>query len=110
MAWVLRVPCRYYTLHGLRCETFAGLKRLLLLLAERTACSCAHQVICVSESLREKAIELGIVKADRIVVLAEGSCAGVDAEKFAPTAEAIKRAHQIRKTLGIHPRPPSWVL
>ena len=105
-AWMLRVPCRYYTLHGLRCETFTGLKRLLLLLAERVACSCAHRVICVSNSLREKAIELGIVNADRIVVLAQGSCAGVDAEKFAPTAESIRRAHDARTTMGIPSEAP----
>src|SRR5208282_319635 len=60
-AWACRVPCRYYTLYGLRCETTTGLKRKLLLLAERIACACAHRVICVSESLRKKAIELGIV-------------------------------------------------
>src|SRR5215468_48434 len=49
-AWVCGVPCRYYTLHGLRCETTRGLKRQVLLLAERIACRCAQRVICVSES------------------------------------------------------------
>src|SRR5208282_4024430 len=62
-AWVLRIPCRCYTLYGLRCETTRGLKRGLLLLTERIACACAHRVLCVSESLRQKAIELRIVAA-----------------------------------------------
>src|SRR5882672_11844596 len=53
-AWLNRVPCRFYTLHGLRFETTKGLKRRLLIYAERLACRFAHRVICVSQSVREK--------------------------------------------------------
>ena len=91
-AWLCRVPCRYYTLLGLRCETTTGLKREVLVMSERIACACAHRVICVSESLRQKTIELGIVDANRTVVLASGSCAGVDAKRFEPSVEVLKRA------------------
>src|SRR5208282_816394 len=105
-AWVLRIPCRCYTLYGLRCETTRGLKRGLLLLTERIACACAHRVLCVSESLRQKAIELRIVAANRTAVLADGSCAGVDPERFAPTTEALKRAGHIRRDLGIPAEAP----
>jgi glycosyltransferase involved in cell wall biosynthesis len=63
-------------------------------------------VICVSESLRRKAIYLGLVDAQRTVVLASGSCAGVDAERFAPTAEVLRRAAQLRHDLGIFPEAP----
>jgi glycosyltransferase involved in cell wall biosynthesis len=100
-AWVCRVPCRYYTLLGLRCETTTRLKRKLLLLTERIACLCAHRVICVSESLQQKAIDLGIVDASRTVVLAAGSYAGVDPKRFAATSEALGRADRIRQDLGI---------
>jgi hypothetical protein len=48
-AWLNRVPCRFYTLHGLRFETTKGLKRRLLIYAERLACRFAHRVICVSQ-------------------------------------------------------------
>jgi glycosyltransferase involved in cell wall biosynthesis len=105
-AWVCGVPCRYYTLHGLRCETTTGLKRKLLLLTERIACGCADRVICVSESLRQRAIELGIVAANRTVVLASGSCNGVDAERFAATDEALRSACRIRQELGIPAEAP----
>ena len=100
-AWLCRVPCRYYTLYGLRCETTTGLKRILLALTERIACACAHRVICVSETLRQKAMTLGVVDASRSVVLASGSCTGVDAKRFAPTAEVLRRAEEIRYSLGI---------
>jgi lipopolysaccharide/colanic/teichoic acid biosynthesis glycosyltransferase/glycosyltransferase involved in cell wall biosynthesis len=99
-AWLCGVPCRYYMLRGLRCETATGVKRKVLMAAEAVACRCAHRVICVSESLRQKAIELGLVEARRAVVLG-GGCNGVDTERFAPTEEALRRAKQIREKLKI---------
>jgi lipopolysaccharide/colanic/teichoic acid biosynthesis glycosyltransferase/glycosyltransferase involved in cell wall biosynthesis len=100
-AVLCRVPRRYYTLYGLRCETASGLKRKVLLLTERLACRCAQRVICVSETLRQKAIALGLVEADKTVVFGAGSCAGVDAERFTPTAEALQRGEAIRRRVGI---------
>ena len=105
-AWLCGVPCRYYTLLGLRCETTSGLKRRVLLLTERIACTCAHRVICVSESLRDKAIELGVVDDGRTLVFASGSCNGVDAKRFIATAEILMRAGQIREDLGIPTNAP----
>lgn len=105
-AWLCRVPCRYYTLHGLRCETTTGVKRKVLLLSERIACLCAQRVICVSKSLRQKAIDLRVVDGGRTVVLGSGSCNGVDAKRFAPTAEASRRASRIREELGIAANAP----
>ena len=105
-AWVCRVPCRFYTLHGLRCETTTGFKRLLLLLTERIACLCGHRVICISESLRQKAIDLGIVDASRTVVLAFGGYPGVDPRRFAPTAEVLRHACQLQRDLGIPREAP----
>jgi glycosyltransferase involved in cell wall biosynthesis len=105
-AWACRIPCRYYSVIGLRCETTTGFKRKLLVLTERVACLCAHRVICVSESMRQKAIDLGIVDASRTVVLASGSYAGVDPERFAPTPEVLRHADQLRRNLGIPPEAP----
>jgi len=105
-AWLCGVPCRYYTLLGLRCETTTGLKREVLIAAERIACACAHRVICVSESMRQKAIELGLVEASRTVVLASGSYNGTEPERFAPTTEALRRGGQMREKLGIPANAP----
>jgi glycosyltransferase involved in cell wall biosynthesis len=106
VARACRIPCRYYTLRGLRCETTTGLKRLLLLLTERIACLSAHRVICVSESLRQKAIDLGIVDAHRTLVLGSGSFNGVDGGRFAPTAETLRRAVELRGRLRIPAEAP----
>ena len=105
-AWLCRIPIRYYTLLGLRCETTVGLKRKLLLLTERVACLCAHRVICVSESLKQKAIDLGVVDEGRTIVLGSGGFRGVDEKRFAPTAEALRQACQLRQDLGIPQEAP----
>jgi glycosyltransferase involved in cell wall biosynthesis len=105
-AWLNRVPCRFYTLHGLRFETTRGLKRRILIYAERLACCFAHRVICVSQSVREKAIASGLTSWERTVVFGSGSCNGVDASRFAATPELMRRAAELRCQLGISARAP----
>lgn len=105
-AWLNRVPCRFYTLHGLRFETASGLKRRILIYAERLACRCADRVVCVSHSVREKAIAFGITSRERTLVLGSGSCNGVDASRFAPNPKLIQRAAALRRQLGIPERAP----
>jgi glycosyltransferase involved in cell wall biosynthesis len=105
-AWVNRVPCRFYTLRGLRFETTTGVKRRLLIFAERLACFFAHRVICVSKSVRENAIASRLTSPERTVVFGSGSSNGVDASRFAPTPELIKRAATLRSELGIFPQTP----
>jgi len=108
-AWLNRVPCRFYTLHGLRFETTKGLRRKLLIYAERLACRLAHRVVCVSQSVREKAIASGLTNQERTVVFGAGSCNGVDASRFAATPEMMRRAADLRRQLGI-PVPAPVVL
>ena len=105
-AWLNRVPCRFYTLHGLRFETTKGLKRRILIYAERLACRFAHRVICVSQSVREKAVASGLTSRERTVVLGSGSCNGVDVLRFAATPEMMRRAAELRRQLGIPVRAP----
>jgi glycosyltransferase involved in cell wall biosynthesis len=100
-AWLTRVPCRFYTLHGLRFETTTGLRRKLLIFAERLACRFAHRVVCVSHSVREKALANGLVDRERAVVFGAGSCNGVDVSRFSPTPERIRRGAELRREFGI---------
>jgi glycosyltransferase involved in cell wall biosynthesis len=105
-AWLNRVPCRFYTLHGLRFETTTGLRRKLLIIAERLACRFAHRVVCVSHSVREKAIASGLVERERALVFGAGSCNGVDVARFAPTLQRMRRAAELRRHFGIPPDAP----
>ncbi len=103
--WALRVPCRIYTLRGLRLETTTGLKRKLLAVTERISCACAHKVICNSPSLRDAIVELGIVRRQKTVVLDRGTTAGIDLEHFHPESDPSRSA-ALRRQLGIPENSP----
>jgi glycosyltransferase involved in cell wall biosynthesis len=96
-----RVPRRIYTLRGLRLETTKGIKRRILICAEKVACRCAHQVICVSNSLRDKVVELGIVDYKKTLVLGMGSSNGIDNSKFQLTDEIKTNVNEIRRKLKL---------
>ncbi|MGP8251817.1 MAG: glycosyltransferase family 4 protein [Terracidiphilus sp.] len=83
-AWLRGVPRRVYMLRGLKLETTSGLKRRILLAAERLAARCAHVVLCNSRSLRAQAQALGVGPASRLHLLGEGSSNGVDIDHFSP--------------------------
>ena len=77
-AWLTRVPIRIYTIRGLRLETTKGLKRKVLMLTEKIACYCSTKIIAISPSLRNRVIQIGISKGDKICVLGSGSSNGID--------------------------------
>lgn len=100
-AYLCRVPVRIYHLRGLRAETESGVRRVVLLLAEKTACLLANRVICVGHSLREKVIAQRICPPDKVKVLLSGSGNGVDAaRRFNPDRFRGARA-EVRSKLGI---------
>jgi glycosyltransferase involved in cell wall biosynthesis len=84
------VPTRIYSLRGLKLESAHGWKRSILLAAERVAASCAHVVLCNSDSLRAQALALGIAPASKLMVLGDGSSNGVDADRFSPGATTVR--------------------
>jgi glycosyltransferase involved in cell wall biosynthesis len=103
-AWLCRVPVRIYHMRGLPLTGATGWKRLLLIATERLACSLAHQVLCVSHSVRGEAVDAGICAPDRIRVLLGGSGNGVDAsERFDPAAQGERVRRDVRARFGIPP-------
>ncbi len=99
-AWLRGVPHRVYMLRGLKLEGTSGIKRRILLAAERMAARCAHVVLCNSESLREEAVELHLAPARKLALLGQGSSNGVDIVRFSPGP-----CH-VRSELGIPPSAP----
>jgi lipopolysaccharide/colanic/teichoic acid biosynthesis glycosyltransferase len=95
-----RVPCRVYKLRGLRMETATGFVRAVLWLAERVACVCAHRVVCISPSLRKRAIQLGLVSAEKAIVIGSSS-RGVDSERFNPKTRKTEKIATLRQALGL---------
>jgi glycosyltransferase involved in cell wall biosynthesis len=94
-SWLTGVPARVYMLRGLKLETSSGIKRTILLAAERTSARLAHVVLCNSESMRAEALSLGIAPAAKMQLLGNGSSNGVDVERFSPGSS------DIRNRLGI---------
>ncbi len=100
-ARIANVPARIYVLRGLRLETTSGLKRLLLKTTERIASACAHQVVCVSESLRQVYVGQNLAPAWKCMLPGRGSSNGVDISRFEKTAERFQTARGIRRKLDI---------
>ncbi len=73
-----RVPVRIHTLHGLRYETSEGRLRRALFAAQRLSCAAATHVVCVGPSLRDRAVETGLIAPGRGIVIGDGSVNGVD--------------------------------
>jgi glycosyltransferase involved in cell wall biosynthesis len=95
------IPVRIYTLRGLRLETATGVKRTILTRTERISAACAHEVVCVSGSLRTRALELKLAPAWKTVVLGGGSSNGVDVERFRATPALLAEAATLRETLAL---------
>ncbi len=100
------IPRRVYTLHGLRFETASGWKRGLLKLMECISCHNAQYVRCVSPSLRQRAIQLGVLNREKAYVIGAGSANGIDCEHYKITPERILRAQELRQSLGIPASAP----
>jgi glycosyltransferase involved in cell wall biosynthesis len=106
-AALCRVPVRIYHQHGLPLMTATGLKRLILSWTERTACWLAHQVLCVSESVRDVAIAEGLCSAEKIKVLGHGSIDGIEADgKFNPARVPAESRQQVRARYQIPESAP----
>ena len=67
-----------------------GLKRRVLLAAERLASACAHHVVCNSQSLRTKALALRVAKENKLELIGSGSSNGVEIDRFSPGPDEVR--------------------
>jgi lipopolysaccharide/colanic/teichoic acid biosynthesis glycosyltransferase/glycosyltransferase involved in cell wall biosynthesis len=78
------VPIRIYTINGLRFSTTSGLRRTILMVADKLGCTLASDVLCVSESLSQQAVALGVCSMGKVRTLGDGGSHGVDTRAFDP--------------------------
>lgn len=96
------VSVRIYHMHGLPFLTATGITRRILLATETVSCAIASQVLCVSQSVRSTAVELGLASPEKIKVLLKGSCNGIDAAAvFNPDKVPGSMGAEIRSRYGI---------
>lgn len=96
-ARMARVDTRIYMIRGLRFETETGLRRALLSRADRLAAAAASQVYCVSNSLRQQVIELGLMEATSVRVVGSGSSNGVDTRRYRPPRRGEPEGERLRR-------------
>lgn len=100
-AWLSKVPRRVYHLRGLRLESASGLARTVYWLLEKLAFLVSTEAIAVSPSLRQRVIDLKLVRSEKIVVLEQGSSNGVDITHFDPRDKRTISSHELGLRAGI---------
>ncbi|TQO23691.1 glycosyltransferase family 4 protein [Paramicrobacterium agarici] len=98
-AWLLGQGRRIYMLRGLRMETEAGLRRLMLWCSEKVALLLASRVLAVSPSLRERVVQLNLAPSSKVDVLGLGSSNGVEFERFDSLDEEV--VNSLRRDLNL---------
>ena len=96
-AFLTRVPVRVYMCHGLRLETAKGWKRKILLMTERITAVCATRVCCVSHSVKDRLLELGLVGPAKLDIIGFGGVNGIDVKKFNPKKNMEDREVLLQK-------------
>jgi len=95
------VPVRTHTFTGQVWATRSGAARALLKALDRLTAMLATGVLADSASQRDFLVAEGVVAADRIQVLGQGSVNGVDASRFRPDASAREK---VRVQAGVPPQ------
>lgn len=80
---------------------YRGLKKKLLLAADKYAYAFSDQVVAVSHELRQIEIDAGAIRPEKIIVYGQGTSHGIDLERFALTEKRKQVAREIRSHYGI---------
>ena len=100
-AMFTRVPVKLYTIHGLPLLTRSGWRRRLLEFTERVACALSTRTYCISPSLESLVKQLRLCDPRKLATPGDGSCAGVDLERFSPRPGDSDTRRQLRSVYGI---------
>ncbi|WP_316742790.1 glycosyltransferase family 4 protein [Pedobacter antarcticus] len=90
-----------FTLRGLRSDTLSGIKGKIVFFTEWLSCYLAKKVIVISPSLRDHAVEIGVLNPKKAIVLGKGSSNGVDIDKFCDTDQNILLGKELRSRFEI---------
>lgn len=94
------VSVRIYQIHGFPYETATGLRRKIMIVAERAACCLSTEVLAVSASVLEVARRDRVCPTRKGIVLGAGSINGVDLDVF--NRDLVRpRADSLRLSLGL---------
>jgi glycosyltransferase involved in cell wall biosynthesis len=100
-ARITKIPTRIYFRHGLVYETAKGNKRKLLMFIEQLTAMLSTKIVCVSPSLAQKSIEDSLNPLTKQIVLAMGTCNGIDTDRFDRKRINTSRLSSLRKDLKL---------
>jgi glycosyltransferase involved in cell wall biosynthesis len=101
-AWLAGTPIRVYHLRALPRVAAGQTYKLLLQWAGRVTGRLAHRVLCVSQSIRQAALDQRLFPPEKARVLAHGAIGGLDsATRFNPKRVGRDTGRAVRATLRI---------
>lgn len=100
-AKLLGVKRRIYTCRGFRYEHEKGFKRKILMFMERLTGIFAHEIICISPSVKELGVKDKIFKPEKCRVIHKGSSNGINTEKFNPAIISQVEKQSLIKKLNL---------
>ena len=99
---ILGIKNRIYTCRGFRFEHESGFKRKLLIAMERITANSAHEVICISKSVRTFGVKERIFSNQKSQVIHFGSSNGVNLSRFNPEKVIENEIVKLKAELGLH--------
>ncbi|MDR1385302.1 MAG: glycosyltransferase family 4 protein [Planctomycetaceae bacterium] len=97
------VPVRIFQQRGLRVETTKGIKRIILWWTEKITCLCASKIICNSQSILYRMIELKPAPAKKLTTLCLGSSRGVNINDYNINSENLLHSKQLQNSYNFYP-------
>ena len=91
-----------FTLRGIRSDTLSGIKKTIVRTTEKITCALANRVVAISPSLKEHAEKIGIVSAQKCVVLSKGSSNGINVERYSASDAIYDQSRALEKRFSIH--------
>ncbi len=96
-AFLAGVKKRVYFRHGIMYETSTGFKKFMLKNIERFTGALSTQVVCVSRSVLELSNRSALSKPSKIIILGNGTCNGINLEKFSKTNRDLQHTERAKK-------------
>jgi glycosyltransferase involved in cell wall biosynthesis len=100
-AYIAGVPNRLHTIAGLPLMEATGKKRTLLITVEKITYACANKIYPNSKGLDEFVKKQRFAKADKFLVIGDGSSNGINMDHFNPTLFTNEQKNTLRKELNI---------
>lgn len=99
--FLLGIKKRIFTLHGLVSDSRVGFSGRLIKWSERFTCLLANKVIVVSPLLLEHALQLKLFPQGKGILIENGSCNGIDLQRFSYAEETVVASKILREKLQL---------